>query len=193
MSLINLVNNSLTDKNTNHSYLELYEKLLSKKKETANNVLEVGIGDFNQKNGGSIKLWRDYFTKSIIYGLDILPRERVIDELLNDDRVILYTSTDAYNNDFFTNRILNKDIKFDFMLDDGPHTLESMKQFIKLYSQVMTDDGILIVEDVQSFDWVDILKNEVPEDMKKFIKIYDLRQNKNRYDDIVFTIDKSNT
>jgi len=35
------------------------------------------------------------------------------------------------------------------MLDDGPHTLESMKQFIKLYSQIMTDDGILIIEDVQ--------------------------------------------
>ena len=192
MSLINLVNNSLTDKNTNHSYLELYEKLLSNKKETANNVLEVGIGDFNQKNGGSIKLWRDYFAKAIIYGLDILPNDRVIDELLNDDRVILYTSTDAYNNDFFKNNFLNKDIKFDFMLDDGPHTLESMKQFIKLYSQVMSDDGILIIEDVQCFDWIDILKNEVPEDIKKFIKIYDLRQNKNRYDDIVFTIDKSN-
>jgi hypothetical protein len=78
------------------------------------------------------------------------------------------------------------------MLDDGPHTLESMKQFINLYSQIMTADGILIIEDIQSWDWIDILKNEVPENLKKFVKIYDLRQNKNRYDDIVFTIDKSN-
>lgn len=56
----------------------------------------------------------------------------------------------------------------------------------------MTDDGILIIEDVQSWDWIDILINEVPENLKQFIKIYDLRANKNRYDDIVFTIDKSN-
>ena len=77
------------------------------------------------------------------------------------------------------------------MLDDGPHTLESMKKFITLYSQLMTDDGILIIEDVQSFDWLYILKNEVPQHLKKFIKIYDLRTIKNRYDDIVFTIDKS--
>lgn len=55
----------------------------------------------------------------------------------------------------------------------------------------MTDDGILIIEDVQSWDWIDILKNEVPEHLKPFIKYYDLRSNKNRYDDIVFTIDKS--
>jgi len=51
------------------------------------------------------------------------------------------------------------------MLDDGPHTLESMKQFIKLYSQIMTDDGILAIEDVQSWKWIDKLKNEVPENL----------------------------
>ncbi len=192
MSLEDLVDNSKTDKNTTHSYLHLYNELLTKKRFTAKNVLEVGIGDFGEKNGGSIKLWRDYFTNATIYGLDILPINRVIDELLNDPRVILYTSSDAYDENFFNKNFLNKNIKCDFMLDDGPHTLESMVQFIKLYSQIMTDDGILIVEDVQSLDWIEKLKNEVPVHLKQFIKVYDLRSNKNRYDDIVFTIDKLN-
>ena len=192
MTLDEIVNNSKTDKNTTHSYLHLYQKLLEGKKHSARNVLEIGIGDFEEKNGGSIKLWKDFFTNATIYGLDILPIDRVMDELLNDNRVILYTSTDAYNEQFFISNFLNKNIKCDFMLDDGPHSLESMKQFIKLYSQIMTDDGILIIEDVQSFDWINILKNEVPEHLKQFVKVYDLRANKNRYDDIVFTIDKSN-
>ena len=78
------------------------------------------------------------------------------------------------------------------MLDDGPHTLESMIQFIKLYSQIMTNDGMLIIEDVQSWDWIVTLKNAVPENLKEFVKIYDLRHIKGRYDDIVFTIDKLN-
>lgn len=192
MSLDKLVDNSLTDKNTSHSYLPLYQKLLENKKETTKNVLEIGIGDFFLKNGGSIKLWKDFFKNATIYGLDILPVDRVIDELLNDDRIILYTSIDAYNEDFFITNFLNKNIKCDFMLDDGPHTLESMKQFIKLYTQIMTDDGILIIEDVQSWDWIEILKDAVPEYLKQFIKVYDLRENKNCSDDIVFTIDKSN-
>jgi len=192
ITLEELVNNSNTDKNTSHSYLPLYQKLLENKKDTAKNILEVGIGDFVEKNGGSIKLWADYFTNATIYALDILPINRVMDELLNNNRVILYTSTNAYDNNFFINNFLNKNIKCDFMLDDGPHTLESMKQFIKLYSQIMTDDGILIIEDVQSLDWIEILKNEVPEYLKQFIKVYDLRGNKNRYDDIVFTIDRFN-
>jgi hypothetical protein len=115
-----------------------------------------------------------------------------MNELLNDNRVVLYVETDAYDEDIFKAHFLDKNIKFDFMLDDGPHTLESMKKFIKLYSQIMTDDGILIIEDVQSWDWIEILKNEVPYNLRPFVKAYDLTSIKNRYDDIVFTIDKSN-
>lgn len=187
MSLAEIVDNRRTDKNTTHSYLPLYQKLLISKKETAKNILEVGIF-----YGGSIKLWSDFFTNAKVYGIDIMNINNVWEGIKNNDKIILHTSTDAYNNDFFTTNFLNKNIQCDFMLDDGPHTLESMKNFIKLYSQIMTDDGILIIEDVQAWDWIDILKNEVPENLKQFIKVYDLRSNKNRYDDIVFTIDKSN-
>lgn len=187
MSLEELVDNSRTDKNTDHSYLALYQQLLISKKESAKNILEIGIC-----YGGSIKLWSDFFTNAIVYGLDIINIDNVWEGIKNNEKIILHTSTDAYNHDFFTTHFLNKNIKCDFMLDDGPHSLESMKQFIRLYSQIMTDDGILIIEDVQSWDWIDILKDEVPDHLKPFIKTYDLRPIKNRYDDIVFTIDKCN-
>jgi len=186
MSLEEIVDNSRTDKNTGHSYLPLYQKLLVSKKETAKNVLEVGIC-----SGGSIKLWSDYFVNANVYGLDIMNINDVW-EAIKKRGIILYTSSDAYNHNFFTTNFLNRNIKFDFMLDDGPHSLESMIQFIKLYSQVMTDDGILIIEDVQSWDWIETLKEAVPQHLKQFIKVYDLRPIKNRYDDIVFTIDKLN-
>lgn len=186
LSLSNIVDDARTDKNTVHSYLELYESLLFHKKETAKHVLEVGI-----YQGGSIKLWHDYFVNATVYGLDIMHFNNVYSKIKNNDRIVLHTSTDAYNEETFRNNFLNKNIKCDFMLDDGPHTLESMIKFIKLYSQIMTDDGILIIEDVQSWDWIDILKNQVPQHLKPFIKVYDLRENKNRYDDIVFTINKN--
>jgi len=187
MSLEEIVDSSRTDKNTVHSYLPLYQQLLISKKESARNVLEVGIC-----HGGSIKLWSDFFINANVYGLDIMNINNLWEGIKSNERIILHTSIDAYNDTFFIDNFLNKNIKCDFMLDDGPHSLESMKQFIKLYSQIMTDDGILIIEDVQSWDWIDILKNEVPEHLKQFIKVYDLRPNKNRYDDIVFTIDKCN-
>jgi hypothetical protein len=187
MSLQELVNNTKTDKDTTHSYLPLYQQLLIGKKETAKNVLEVGIFE-----GGSIKLWSDYFTNANVYGLDIMNINQVWEGIKDREKIILHTSTDAYNYDFFVTNFLDKNIKCDFMLDDGPHSLESMIKFIQFYSQIMTDDGILIIEDVQSWDWINILIDVVPEELKKFIKTYDLRSNKNRYDDIVFTIDKFN-
>lgn len=191
MSLSDIVDNSRTDKNTIHSYLELYTSLLSCKRETAKNVLEIGIGEGQGiTNGGSIKLWCDYFVNAKVYALDIQHIDAVWDGIKNNERIILLTSTDAYNEDFFRENFINQNIKFDFMLDDGPHSMESMIKFIQLYSQVMTHDGILIIEDVQDWSWIETLSNAVPEDLKKYIKFYDLRETKNRYDDIVFTIDK---
>jgi cephalosporin hydroxylase len=186
MSLKDLVDNSRTDKDTVHSYLNLYDQLLSDKKLTAKNILEIGI-----HYGGSIKLWSDYFVNATIYAIDLMDIRDVWKELINKDNIILYTSTDAYDETYFNYLLLEKNIKFDFILDDGPHTLESMKTFINLYSQLLTDDGILIIEDVQSYDWLEGLKMETPDNLKQYIKTYDLRENKNRYDDIVFTINKS--
>jgi hypothetical protein len=188
MSLSELVDNSRTDKNTLHSYLNLYQELLVSKKETAKNVLEIGINTL----GGSIKLWRDFFTNAQVYGIDIKGSEEIWDVIKNNSRITLYTRTDAYNADLFKTIFLDNNIKFDFMLDDGPHTLDSMIVFITLYSQLMTDDGIMIIEDVQSWDWIQTLTDSTPDSLKKYIKTYDLRGNKNRYDDIVFTIDKRN-
>jgi hypothetical protein len=187
MSLEEIVDNSRTDKNTTHSYLPLYQKLLEGKKETAKNVLEVGIFQ-----GGSIKLWNDFFTNATIYGLDIIDESDVWSEIKNNENIILYTSQDAYDEDFFTSHFLNQNIRCDVMVDDGPHTIESMIQFIKLYSQIMTDDGILIIEDVKELDWLHKLKDAVPDELKPYIKAFNLRKTKNRFDDIVFVIDKFN-
>ncbi len=187
MNLEQLVDNSRTDKNREHSYLPLYQKLLYNKKEIAKNVLEIGINHL----GGSIKLWSDFFTNACIHGLDIIHIDEIWEGIKNKENIKLYTSINAYDINFVTSNFLNKNIKFDFLLDDGPHSLESMIEFIKLYTRVMTDDGILIIEDIQSPDWINILINEVPNELKKYIKIYDLRPKKNRYDDIVFVIDKS--
>ena len=132
MSLEQIVDNTRTDKNTTHSHLPLYESLFKNKKETAQNILEIGI-----QNGGSIKLWRDYFTNATIYGLDIIHIDQIPDDIKNDKNIIVHTSTNAYDSQLFQETFLNKNSKFDLLVHDGPHTLESMKQYINLYSQVL--------------------------------------------------------
>ena len=93
--LKSLVDDNRTDKNTVHSYLDLYETLLSKKKNTATNVLEVGIGDFyGRGNGGSIMLWHNYFQNARVHALDIQPINKIWDE------IPVYVETESIEMDF---------------------------------------------------------------------------------------------
>ena len=185
MELYSLINNSRTDKNTVHSYLETYESLFKHKQHTAKNILEIGIQD-----GGSIKLWHDYFTSATIYGLDIRKIKDIWPEIKNKPRIKL-GCFDAYSSEFTNNQLKTLDTKFDIIIDDGPHSFESMEVFITHYLPYLSDDGILIIEDVQDIEWIPKLINLVPDEFKQFIHVYDLRQNKNRYDDILFVIDLS--
>lgn len=181
-----------TDKNTTHSYFELYNKILAPIRVSAKNVLEVGIGNFLKKNGGSIYLWSLYFKNAQIYAADIICPEQIYNIIRNKPDITLYTNTDAYNEDFVKTQFVDKNIKFDMMLDDGPHTLITNCKFINLYSQLLSDNGILIIEDVQQIEWLEIFCMVTPPHLRQYIKTYDLRKNKGRYDDIVFTIDKIN-
>ena len=172
----------MTDKNTTHSYLELYESLLEPIKNTSGNILEIGV-----QHGGSIKLWNDYFPNAIIYGCDVKDNVK-INELKTNKKIFLNLDENAYRKEYVEKNFKNK--KFDFLLDDGPHTLDSQEKFIELYSVLLSENGILIIEDVAKINWLENLKNKTPEHLKQYIKTYDLRKNKGRYDDIVFTIDK---
>ena len=182
LTLYSLIDNDRTDKNTVHSYLNVYTDLFCSRKNTAKNVLEVGIA-----RGGSIKLWHDYFTNATVYGLDIRHSSKVWDELKTLSRVKLLTSINAYDADTFP----FSDKKFDIIIDDGSHKMEDMISFIKLYSECIAEGGILIIEDIPSIYWIDVLKQMVPDALKPYIKVYNLIGTKNRFDDILFTIDLS--
>jgi len=193
MSLLSLVDNRRTDKNAGHSYLNLYENLLNKYKYTPSNILEIGIGPPPRisglnDNGGSIKLWHDYFPNAQIYTADIIPLEDIANDLKNNPRIHIILG-DAYDPKGESYNILNK-IKYDFVLDDGPHSLDSMIRFICLYFPLLNDGGILIIEDVQDITWLDILKQHVPDAYKNNVQFHDLRHIINRYDDIVFVVTK---
>ena len=66
-----------TDK-IQHHYLEVYDPILSAWTDKDVKLLEIGI-----HKGGSLKLWRDYFPRGTIVGIDLelpdgfIPGERI--------------------------------------------------------------------------------------------------------------------
>lgn len=182
-TLVELSVGKATDKNTEHSYLPLYDQLLAGKRESARAVLEIGI-----YAGGSIWLWHEYFRGARIVALDIALHAHLHGAF--DGKPIDVRIGDAYQVD--TVERLRGDYAqgFDVIVDDGPHTLDSMIFTLQHYAPLLTEDGIMIIEDVQDEKWLDALHAAVPAELKAFATSYDLRANKNRWDDLVFVIQK---
>jgi GR25 family glycosyltransferase involved in LPS biosynthesis len=184
------INLYYTDKNTTHSYFHTYNELFQPIRHTAKNILEIGIGNFSAKNGGSILLWKMFFKNALIHCVDVISENMVYDVILKNKDIRSYLNTDAYDLNFVNNFKSSKTL-FDVIIDDGPHTLESQCKCIELYSELLSDNGILVIEDVQDIKWIEKFKEITPHHLHKFIHVYDLRKNKNRYDDIVFVINKN--
>lgn len=162
-----------TDKNNYHSYVdELYEKLFADIRPMARKVLEIGVD-----TGASLLMWREYFYNATITGVD-LKRCPVVQ---GRDKIITIEA-DAYDQQFIAS--LPND--FDIIIDDGPHTLSSIRIVIEQYSHKLNANGILVIEDLQDFHWCNILRPMTPPNFN--FEVADLRRYRGRYDDIAIVI-----
>lgn len=177
MSLRELSHGKATDKDTVHSYLDTYESLFRSRKDAVINIMEIGILD-----GGSIRLWRDYFQNATVTALDISPKY-----FYDSNRIRVFTG-DAYTTDMITKL---SDRVYDIIIDDGPHTLESMQYAAAKYTSLLSKNGLFIIEDVQDMSWVPEIIECFPEEHRAKVKTIDLREKKNRWDDILIVLDLS--
>ena len=140
-----------SDKYGSHYYTHIYERYMYEKKKKSINLLEIGIGGYtNEKGyadifvgGESLKIWRDYFKKGQIAGLDIIKKKINL-----GSRVKIFqgsqSSTKALSN------ITKKFKKFDFIIDDGSHRYEDVKFSFKYLYRYLKDGGYYFIEDTQS-------------------------------------------
>jgi hypothetical protein len=169
-----------TDKATCHNYTSTYAKYLKKIQSKPINFVEIGV-----LYGGSMAMWCKYLPQAKFLFFDIENQiEESIKKHIDWDRVKLNISS-AYTNESvqLTKEYFNGGI--DFLLDDGPHTLESMMDCITLYSPLMNKGGTIMIEDVQSKDWFVYLSSVCPANTT--IETVDLTQS-GRHDDLIFIV-----
>ena len=158
----------------NHPYLLIYDKLFERFKDRENNILEIGV-----YKGDSLNLWAEYFINSRIYGID--PDTWQIDIPLHPS-IEVFTA-DAYETGML--KRLSKIGKFALIIDDGSHMKSNQQFVIRNYCNLLTDDGILIIEDAV-FGKKDSAIHEVPDmiecfpdKLKRFVKFADMRHSGN--------------
>ena len=168
-----------TDKYYIHSYIPIYDNLFETFKDSHIKLLEIGV-----EQGGSLKLWHDYFSKADIYGVDI----NTVPDWLNEFDRIKTFNIDAYKKE---NLYIYNNLYFDIIIDDGPHTLESMKFCARYYSNILVKNGLLIIEDIPVYEWIEEILKEIPENILFNYQIFDLRDKKYRHNDIMLCILKT--
>jgi cephalosporin hydroxylase len=173
-----------TDKGSLHTYTGMYEGILSQYKNKDCTLLEIGI-----QSGGSALLWSRYLPSAKFSFADIDQVNQSVLDMIDNDRYLFHLG-DSYSDEGLNSIRNGRPDGFDVIIDDGPHTLQSMIECIRRYLPIVKESGYLIIEDVQDIYWCDILRNEVPLEYRKNIEIVDTRNFKNRYDDIVFIIKK---
>ena len=140
-----------SDKYGSHYYTHIYERYMYAKKNKSVNLLEIGIGGYTDEKGyadifvggESLKIWRDYFKKGQIAGLDIIKKKINL-----GNRVKIFqgsqSSIKALSN------ITKKFKKFDFIIDDGSHRYEDVKFSFQYLYRYLKDGGYYFIEDTQS-------------------------------------------
>lgn len=166
-----------TDKNTTHSYIDhVYENLFAPIRENAKSILEIGIS-----HGGSLLLWHEYFFNATVFGIDIKSNN------LKMSNRLFTIKGNAYDNNLIT---FLPDNYYDIIIDDGPHTLDSMKIFVSNYLSKVKSGGLLIIEDVRTH-WIEEIKLSIESKYLPYTQVIDLISIKNRFDDIIIFIHKN--
>lgn len=174
-----------SDKGMSHNYIDgYYTNEFTSIRKNKLKILEIGV-----HRGPSMKLLRDWFVNSEITGVDPfgdgLP-EGIADEIrkMGDITII--------QDDGYTQRVLDmfEDNSLDYIIDDGPHTLASQIYSLNHWYKKLKPGGKLIVEDIQSLNNLNSLVIEA-NDLDYEYNVFDLRQSKNRYDDIILEIIKN--
>jgi len=165
-----------------HNYTDTYEKLFAHLKESKINFLEIGIC-----RGGSIKLWRDYFTNANIFGADIVYSPVAKETLKNENVTILIGDSSDKKSEILTNHF--GDESLDIIIDDGNHSFDYQFTTLQNFFPKLKKGGIYVIEDIEDIT----MKNNIMLNKFKMFKdfeIVDLRNKDKRDDSVLFIFRK---
>lgn len=170
-----------TDKNTVHSYIDVYSKILEPYRGADKTVLEIGLFE-----GNSLRMWERYFNGDV-YGIDCSETPH---GGMADLRPMIATGMfnificDAENPADIEKYFKKK--RFDVVLEDAAHHIEQQLQIYKTIKPYLNPGAIYCIEDIQHIDETRTVFENIDSD--KNVEIIDRRNILGRYDDVLCII-----
>lgn len=129
-----------TDKNS-HGYMPLYNTWLSGCKDTAENILELGV-----RGGQSVRLWKDWFPHACITGIDIDP-----DCKKHAEKGISIYQGDQRDSSFLKELSAGNG-PWDVIIDDASHVNSWTITSFRILWPELKKHGVYVIEDLGCMD-----------------------------------------
>ncbi|WP_193611182.1 class I SAM-dependent methyltransferase [Nocardioides lijunqiniae] len=148
MDLTELAQEFRTDKWGRHFYTPHYQRHLEHLRDERFTLLEIGIGGYaREKQGGrSLRMWKHFFPRAQIVGLDIEDKSFV-----EAPRIKAYQGSQTDRE--VLERIVAENGRPQVVIDDGSHRPEHIRETFRVLFPMLADDGVYAIEDTQTSYW----------------------------------------
>jgi len=144
-SLNDLADRYLTDKGGGlHWFTPHYEHHFAEFCDLPVRLLEIGIGEFHLMpgaGGGSLKMWKRYFRRGFVHGIDIYDKSYL-------DQPRLLTSRGDQNDPDFLRSVALEHGPFDIVIDDGSHINDHIHNSFRTLFPHLRPGGLYVIEDL---------------------------------------------
>ena len=137
-----------TDKSGGHSYTVHYMTHFKKFKRKKINLLEIGVGGYDNPlyGGNSLRMWKKYFSFGHIFSFDIHDKSAHEEKRI---KIFKGGQTDVK----FLNKLCSDIGDLDIVIDDGSHVNSHVIQTFNILFPKLKDGGIYVIEDTQTSYW----------------------------------------
>ena len=134
-----------TDKWGRHAYTPIYAQWFAPLRYKPIRLLEIGVGGNTRTHSGgnSLRMWKRYFPKGIITGIDIHDKSALV-----EPRIHIYQGDQADAS--FLKHVHEQEGPFDIFIDDGSHLQSHMIASFETLFPLLKPGGIYVIEDMHT-------------------------------------------
>lgn len=137
-----------TDKWNYHWYASHYQAHFTPLRLKRVTILEIGIGGYADANSGgeSLRMWRSFFPRGLVYGLDLYDKRA-----LQGPRLRIFQCDQADRDQLAA---IAQDVgPLDIVIDDGSHRNTDVLATFEVLFPFLKEGGFYAVEDTQTSYW----------------------------------------
>jgi hypothetical protein len=137
-----------TDKWGHHFYTSIYEQWFASLRFKPVRLLEIGVGGYEKPlhGGDSLRMWKKYFPKGRITGIDLYEKTA-----LQEKRIKIFKGDQT--DPVFLRQVNASEGPFDIVIDDGSHIQSHIIASFEVLFPMLSSGSLYVIEDTQTSYW----------------------------------------